>query len=115
MQKKYNYHDLKKDWKKPLPDDVNAFLGSFAKALKSEQLEKRILKIQEKKLFGKLRVYDAQGIELLMTDFKWGIAKYAELNDLDGFVPKMPLLILFNRSLKNDNVTFEMGGPNATK
>jgi len=98
---KHNFHELKANREKDLPKDVNGFLDSFADKISSNPLKNRLERVRVKRLFGKLRVYDGNMVEVLCAVFQYGMCKSAELSDLEGFQPKAPFLVLFNRSLKN--------------
>lgn len=104
-QKKYKFGALR--YNNSLPPDVNNHLISFADKIKCEELKQRISIIEQYKQFGRLRAYDSNWVQVLDAYFRHGINKQADIMNIESVPIKKPLIVTFNRTLNNPNVSFK--------
>lgn len=98
----YNFHEVKTG---VLPADVNAPVEEHLKALRSPELDAKLIDIRERKLHGTLYVYDSRTIPIVEADASYGVIPRFHVSEISGLSTiQKPLIIVFKKSVLNKNV-----------
>jgi hypothetical protein len=98
----YSYHEIKTG---ELPADVNRPVEDHLAGLHCPELDKKLSEIRDRKLHGTLFVYDARTIRVVEADASYGIISRYRISEIAGLNQlRLPLIVVFERSVLNSNV-----------
>lgn len=106
MPKKYRFNELyHRKRGASLPIDTNESVErSVHNVFKCEQLDKLLVNVREKRLYGEIEVYDQRGIKVCEMTVARGIIPKMLLCRAEGFPLTPPYIPLWKQSVLNDKI-----------
>jgi hypothetical protein len=105
---KYNFADYKADERKPLPEDINGLIEDAVKPLGCVNLDSLLERIRERRMYGRVMVFDKRAVSIAEFKFQSGICSdFDIIENPEDPVLVRPLHAIFRRSEKNRVVSFQ--------
>lgn len=105
---KYNFADYKSDEHRALPVDINGLIEDAVKPLNCSGLDTLLVRIRERRMYGRVMVFDKRSVQVAEFKFQSGICSdFDIIENPEDPVLVRPLHAIFRRSEKNRVVSFQ--------